>query len=324
MVSTFFAEVISGSTPFAFFTPVGWLVVFPIYLLHILFLGSIVFRYGRPVIYVLYPAGMLFGMYETYITKVIWGSADWAHGTASVGGIYIFPFLLLVLFFHSFISFILSLTVSEVLLTSSRDILSYMPSRVRRIVSEEPLFRRSLLFGALCLGLLWVASTPWTVTLLSEVSGMAVIIISISLWRGLLHGNRHGIAELLPKRRGMVITGMLLLFVYLLFGAYMNSRYMPGPSTQFLTWLIYLLLFFILYRNLRISCNQEKKKVRLPDIDRRFLLLLISVFLLSSALKVAFGLGTILFVFLSLSMSILGIYLFLEAMLKAFGIWITS
>ncbi len=317
MVSTFFAEVISGSTPFAFFTPVGWLVVFPIYLFHILVLGSIVFRYGRPVFYVLYPAGMIFGMYETYITKTIWGSAEWVHGTVSIGGIYILPFLLLVFFFHPLISFILPLTLSEVLLTSSRSVLSYLPYRLRKFLSTERAFRRVLLIGALFLGFLWAAPTPWTVTLVAEISGMAVIISAIYLWKYVLHGDRYGMADLLPKKGEMVIVAALLVFIYILFGSYMNSRYFPGAGTQILTLAIYLVLFSMLYKNLRTSLNEGKKEERLPKINRRFALALVTVFLLASALKMAVGMGTIIFVIVALSMSVIGVYLFVLSLVRA-------
>jgi|Deesub1362A_J573_1020465.scaffolds.fasta_scaffold11543_3 hypothetical protein len=145
IISVFFAELVSGSTPFPYFSPAGWLIVFPVYALHIVVLGTVILRYGKPSLYVMFPAGMIFGMYETYITKVIWGSADWANNTPSVGGIYIIPFLLIVLFWHPFFSFIIPLQTSEVLLTSSRETLSYLPRSVSEVLqngknSEIPLF----------------------------------------------------------------------------------------------------------------------------------------------------------------------------------------
>ena len=317
MVSTFFAEVISGSTPFAFFTPTGWLVVFPIYLLHILVLGTVIFRYGRPAIYTLYPAGMIFGMYEAYITKVIWGSADWAQNTISIGGIYILPMLLIVFFFHAFISFMLSITVSESALTSSREIISYMPESITKHLSDGRRFRRTLVLGALILGMIWAKSTPWTTTFLAELSGLIVIIAAIYIWREKLHGNRYGMMELLPEKKGLVVLGALLIFIYLLFGYYMNRQYFPGIGTQALTWLIYALLFFILYRNLKTSRNEWKREIHIPQIDRRFLLILISLFLVTSSLKVALGIGLLLFLIVALSMSLIGIWLFIVSLKKA-------
>jgi uncharacterized membrane protein YhaH (DUF805 family) len=62
-ISVFFAEVISGSTPYPFFTLEGWLIVFPVYFLHVAVLFTYILRHGRPTIYTLYPAGVIFGLY---------------------------------------------------------------------------------------------------------------------------------------------------------------------------------------------------------------------------------------------------------------------
>ena len=317
MVSTFFAEIVSGSTPFAFFIPLGWLMVIPIYLLHTVILGTIVFRYGKPALYTLYPAGMIFGMYEAYITKVIWGSAGWDQNTISIGGIYVVSFLLIVFFFHPLISFILSITVSESALTSSREIISHMPDFIAKRLSDGRRFRRTLVLGALILGMIWAKSTPWTTTFLAELSGLIVIIAAIYIWREKLHGNRYGMMELLPEKRGMIVLGALLIFIYLLFGYYMNRQYFPGIGTQVLTWLIYALLFFILYRNLKASRNEREREIHIPQIDRRSLFILIALFLITSSLKVAVGIGIFLFILVAFSMSFIGAYLFLLSLKQA-------
>ena len=71
-LSTFFAEVFSGSDMFPFFHPWGLLVVVPLYGLHIILLSSLVYRAGKPRFASLVFAGMLFGLYEAYLTKVLW------------------------------------------------------------------------------------------------------------------------------------------------------------------------------------------------------------------------------------------------------------
>ena len=74
MLSVVCVEVPAGSTMFPFFTVWGLLVVWPLYLLHSVFLAGVVFRWGKPGFWPLYAAGMLYGMYEAYITKVVWVS----------------------------------------------------------------------------------------------------------------------------------------------------------------------------------------------------------------------------------------------------------
>ena len=70
--STFFAEVFSGSDMFPFFNAWGILVVVPLYGLHIILLASLVYRAEKPRFSSLVYAGMLFGLYEAYLTKVLW------------------------------------------------------------------------------------------------------------------------------------------------------------------------------------------------------------------------------------------------------------
>ena len=70
-LSTFFAEVISGSFIFPFTTVWGWIGVIPLYGLHLLVIGYWVFR-GRPKLWLLFIGGVIFGLYEAYITKVLW------------------------------------------------------------------------------------------------------------------------------------------------------------------------------------------------------------------------------------------------------------
>ena len=55
VISVFFAEVVSGSTPFPFFTPDGWLIVFPVYELHIVLITSEILLTGRSEIIANFP-----------------------------------------------------------------------------------------------------------------------------------------------------------------------------------------------------------------------------------------------------------------------------
>jgi hypothetical protein len=79
MLSVVCVEVPAGSTMFPFVTIWGVLVVWPLYLLHSVFLAGIVFRLGRPGFWPLYAAGMLYGMGErggTTSTGLGWNDLD--------------------------------------------------------------------------------------------------------------------------------------------------------------------------------------------------------------------------------------------------------
>ena len=111
LLSTFFAEVISGSDLFPFFHPWGILLVVPLYLLHTLIMITLVYRLGRPTLPALYFAGTLFGLYEAYITKVLW-NPDWGE-VFKLAEIAVFEVLVLVFFWHTWMSFIFPLLAAE-------------------------------------------------------------------------------------------------------------------------------------------------------------------------------------------------------------------
>ena len=108
----YFAEVVSGSDMYPFFNVVSYLLVLPLYTLHTLVLLYIVFNYGRGEMYVLFPAGAIFGLYEAYITKVLW-NPTWSEAEFKIVGVAVIEAMVLVLFWHAFLAFILPLFLAE-------------------------------------------------------------------------------------------------------------------------------------------------------------------------------------------------------------------
>jgi hypothetical protein len=68
------AEVLSGSHPLPFVTPVGWLLVLLVYLPHSVLEIWLVVRLGKADTATLYLTGILFGFYEVYLAKVLWSA----------------------------------------------------------------------------------------------------------------------------------------------------------------------------------------------------------------------------------------------------------
>ena len=117
--SVFFAEVLATSDPYVFFHFFGLLGVFPHYTLHVLVLAPLVIRLDRKVRFgALFLAGTLFGLYEAYMTKVLW-SPPWDPDAIRIGGVAVMTSAMLVLFWHPFFSFLLPLFVADHLLLDS-------------------------------------------------------------------------------------------------------------------------------------------------------------------------------------------------------------
>jgi hypothetical protein len=100
-LSMFFAEIFSGAsaTRLWFIDPWSLIVTWPLYFAHTLFFLNLAFRTKRTSMHQLYLWGMLFALYESWITKVLWAGyigQDPILGT--IGGIAILEFSTLVFF----------------------------------------------------------------------------------------------------------------------------------------------------------------------------------------------------------------------------------
>jgi hypothetical protein len=116
-LSMLFAEVFSGASRLWFVDPWGLLLTYPLYLGHVLFLLNVAFLWKKTSPRQLYFFGMLFGLYEALITKVLWFGYPASTGPM-VGyffGVAWGEFLTLVLFYHPIMSFVVPIFVYEVL-----------------------------------------------------------------------------------------------------------------------------------------------------------------------------------------------------------------
>ena len=92
-----FSEIFSGASQLWFINPFGVLYTLPLYMMHTVFFLDLTIKYKKTSIRQLYWFGVLFGLYEAVITKVLW--QGYMHETApalgrilGVAGIE-FPFL---------------------------------------------------------------------------------------------------------------------------------------------------------------------------------------------------------------------------------------
>jgi len=249
--SIFFAEVIAGSSPFPFFVPWGILMVFPLYLLHILFFFSIVFSYGKPTLGSLYTAGMLFGMYEAYMTKIVWTSYIPNGPIVSVGGIAVFSTLMLVLFWHSVLAFMLPLFIVETYLTKSTEIAGLLPKWVRK--RGRLLFILLLIWGGLFTS---VNSPSPLISILSTLSCGAVLLLLMIWWKK-IGGNNYSMRQLLPGRKAFKVIAVFLLLMYAVYTRLLNWDKLPGFGPQLIVWTVYAALIWLLINNIRKSRQAE-------------------------------------------------------------------
>jgi hypothetical protein len=218
-LSTYFAECIAGSTLFPFTTGNGLLIVFPVYCLHAVVLSAIVYRF-RPLHFeALYFAGTIFGMYEAYITKVLWTSSSPEGPLARLGGVSALDFLVVVLFWHPLMGFVIPVTLAERLLTVSRSI---------RFSGFQGKVRGWIIFAILCganqgLSWLWMRSQE----------------------------NACEFQDVLPSGGELKVLCGILLALYALFTFRYRADKLPGTGPQLTILGIYVVLTSLLVFYLR-------------------------------------------------------------------------
>lgn len=260
-LSVCFAEIVSGSYLFPYFTFEGLFIILPVYALHTLVLAYVVYHFGKARLYTLFLAGAIFGLYEAYITKIIW-SPPWGEAILLFQGIAVVETMVLVLFWHPLLSFILALFTSETLLTRSREILSGMPQIFWGLFAT-PARTYAVIFGAALLCGLYqgtLTQSPFF-SLISIVAAGAVIGLLIFIYRrmGL---QKYDIRKLLPTMKEFVILLVLLLTMYAIFGIAMRREALPGTIPQLIILLMYVVFFTLLFLSLKRS-----RQVRLPSLN---------------------------------------------------------
>ncbi len=247
--SVFFAEVFSGADLFPFYHFWGLVIVLPLYGLHALLLLTLIYRYGRPRLSTLVFAGMLFGLYEAYITKVLW-DPTWG-AIVRLGDVAVLEVLVLVLWWHTWLSFITPALLAEGLLTRSREVLSGLPPRLRRLYGSWKGWLLIAAFGAV------VQSSNSEAVLLSALSGLGTIGwlgLLTWAWRRWVGAQRYALEDLLPGPRAFALLALWLGGIYLFNGfTALPERLPPVWPGQVLIWALYAVTIALFVRALRRS-----------------------------------------------------------------------
>jgi hypothetical protein len=253
-LSVEFAEVTCASDPFPFFRIWGWMVTFPLYTLHVLLLSYFAFGKQRVTLTSLFLAGAILGMYEAYITKVLW-SPTWGESfTWKIGGVAVIQTAILVLFWHPFMAFVLPVFVAEILFTSSRETFEALPSVVRRALGTKKRFLLAVFAFAIYAGIYQSGGfqpdglrTLWK-PLLSGSSTVSFLFLLGGVWRWIRRGRDYSFRELLPSKRAALVLGLLVFLLYLLTGIFLRPEALPRTLTPHLAvWAIYGVLITLFY-----------------------------------------------------------------------------
>ncbi len=231
MVSTAFAEVTTGSYLLPFVTPWGVLVVVPLYTLHATAALWAVYRYGRPRFATMYLLGVLFGFYEFFITKVLW-VPPWG-SSVSVGGIDLWAFVVLTLFFHPLASWMLAAAATERATLASTDAAAALPPRLAR----PPRWVALVVLVAVSAGL--GANGGPVVAPVSMLSTVGGLLLVSWWWRRDPRRTGLRLEDLAPTGRQAVGLLSGLGAFYVLATAVLRPEALPPAPTVLFTFVLY-------------------------------------------------------------------------------------
>ncbi|MCC6696734.1 MAG: hypothetical protein IT365_13980 [Candidatus Hydrogenedentes bacterium] len=316
MLSTAFAEVVSGSSPFPFFTPWGVIVVAPLYTLHILVLAGILNRFRLWSWQGLCFAGALFGLYEAYITKVLWEPTWCPELIAKVWDVSWPHTILLVLWWHPLMAFILPLAIAETLLTKSRRIVHCLPRGLRALAMRHQVSFLAVLLAVAC-GLATTAPAPSVpLVMLSTAANSTLLVGLILLWRHKTRGCEYTLSQLLPGDRGLIVSTALLFFLYAVTGAALRPEAFPSAKGHLAIAALYVLFILALIRSRHFTCGLEHTDVipAPPGTITRAILTFAAVYIgVAIGVKGVLGPASILFALIHWAGALLGLGVYVYA-----------
>ncbi len=307
--STFLAEVFSGSDMFPFFHPWGLMVVVPLYGLHIILLASLVYRAPQPRFSSLVFAGMIFGLYEAYLTKVLW-APPWGDPVI-IAGFAPIETLVLVFWWHAWFSFIIPLLVAEKVLTGSTSLGRSMPGKIGRFFNSWGGLAAVMAFGGIFQS---INSPSVSESLLSGISTTAVLTALVLIWKRVTRDKIYSMADLLPTRKQLKWLLVPAGLMYLVMGIFLRPDWYPGFIGHLMIWILYGISFYLLSR------SQKVPEISLDEIvldtwgDKKWLLLAGIFPLAATASELILGwVGGVLAIGFWIGGIIFGVWMFIKA-----------
>jgi len=280
-LSMFFAEVFAGSSQLWFIDAWSLLITFPLYLFHLLFFLNVAFRTGKTSVPQLYLWGVLFALYESWITKVIW-SGFGGNGETMMGtfmGIAVSESLLITFYWHPVHAFVLPVLVFQ-LLGNTEDIISgHKPFMVK---NKKTLFwlMFPVFFGSLLLSL----NTQYNLEISLPASLVTILIIYLLSKKADL-----SIHSLKLTNKGLIVVAIYLALLYIIAFFLLKFESVPRDPLPILIVIAFYVLVIVI---LKISTPSKDEETKGPyfgrdDFYKYILLLPLLLIILSPVPEVA-------------------------------------
>ena len=321
VLSVFFPEVLAGSAPLWFVDPWGILMVFPLYFAHLIFFLNIAVRAKRTSVGHLYLFGVLIGLYESWITKVLWTGYPGV-GAPMMGtffGVAALEFSVLVFFWHPVFAFVLPILVFETLAVSAgSEQTRILPSH--RSSLRTPKLPAFLTFAAL-LGAAFLSLNTGHNVFLADISILGNLLIIFSLF--LIARRRtteFSISSLQLQNRGLTIVAIYLFLLYVFSFLLLVPEKIPNEPLPILAIIGFYTLVAFLIKTSPVDKTPENRSASTMDSisSRTFLSFCLLFLLLTTFFCIVPAIGAYVTLRLNFLLFVAGPFFFVFALTRVF------
>lgn len=224
LLSAFWAESTISSSVFLFRDPFSLLVTVPLYALHAILLAYLITWRCSPRLYIIYTAGMVFGLYEAYVTKMLFHHA-WDSPQLEWIGVSWFAFPLLVFWYHPIFAFIVPLFLMELVVAGRRPGYIFIPDGLFSRIAKSP---RKWLIGIGCLMGCYhsLATKPLDHMLGSLYDGLVIFAVVYAARSAL--AKQQEATSLRPTDRAAILCAIGLAGIFLTMGFTLRLEALPN------------------------------------------------------------------------------------------------
>ncbi len=280
LLSMTFAEVFSGSSADWPFNIVLWIIAFPVYWSHVLFFLALAVRTKRTSISQLYLWGILFGLYEVWVTKVVWGGfmEQTTPPAIQIFGIAVIETIMIILFWHPLFSFIIPVLVYQMLICSENPKARILSGHSR--LMELSKRNRYLSVAIVIMGgsaLAGGANFYIPQVLATAIASVALVYI---VYRLSIRGDRRpSIETVILGKRGTIGVGVFILVYYLItFPLFLPER-IAGLDGMIAVLAMYLITLMLLKLSPEVPQLFERPRTGLMNAKWVFRVLVVFIHL---------------------------------------------
>ncbi len=273
LFSMLYGEVFAGASLIWFFDPWGLFVTFPLYWSHVVFFWSLAVRLRRDSLRSLYLFGVVFGLYESWVTKVVWsGFMGQEPILGTFLGFAVVESLLILLFWHPIMSFVLPIVSLELLYAHVRG----EPGAYGYLVGKNKVSSRLLKIILFASPLALAINSGGNLVVSLSAFGGTLVLIYLVYRVARKNPERLNPSKATVGTKGLLFFLLYILGIYVFFFFALLPERIPSLQTIFITLLFYVVLFVLILRD-KCSCSLPEEIYGLRDLKlfyRRYAVIL--------------------------------------------------